>query len=107
MNVYIRLNEALPRRGSDIFGTLTFGGAGGGSGLVRIGRKSRHCYAQGIDIPLREIAEPRPGVTATLRLKIRGVRLPLVVPITLRAQRDLDRAYRALRCGRGGFDPQP
>jgi hypothetical protein len=107
MNVYIRLTKALPRRGSEIFGTLTFGGVGGGSGLVRIGRKSRHCYAQGIDFRLKEVAEPRPGVTATMRLRIRGVRLPLVVPVRLRAQRDLDRVYRPLRCGRGGFDPQP
>lgn len=103
-SVLVRLNRPLPRHDVDIGAALTVGGAGPGGEILRYGRRSRACYTALINFPAPEIPKPHVGLVVNVRLKIDGVRRPLLVRTRLRDY-NADRAP-SHRCGPGGFDVQ-
>ena len=60
------------------------GGAGPGGEILRYGRRARACYAGLVNFPAPEIPRPKFGLTVNVRLKIDGVRRPLLARVRLR-----------------------
>lgn len=75
-DVYVKLNRDVPRTANGTpRATLRVQDAGGDTTVTTLGRRSRHCFAAGIDPSFsdsRVLAHPHVGDVARVRLYVNG-----------------------------------
>ncbi len=101
-SVLVRLNRGLRTDGGLVEASIFLNGATGASPPVGAGRCARHCYSQEPDLP--RSSQLRTGDTATLTIRIPGVRQALKTRVLFRSKRDGGRLYDKLNCGPGTYD---